>query len=191
MVNRWNSTQAFTQLDLSKTEFWILAHNIPICFITEGMVETIGQAVGKFLWADISENNKQRKAVRIRVEVDITKPLVDQVIVQIPGKRSITLVIKFERLGEFCYCCGKIGHKRDDCLPEESLTFSPPSQLIDVFGPCVKVEYDLENPRKSPRNPVTIELISGIPKDLQEPLNFLASSEELEAELEYIGGGNS
>ncbi|GKF10367.1 reverse transcriptase, partial [Tanacetum coccineum] len=56
--------------------------------------------------------------LRFRVEIDITKPLVPGLfITRLDGKEYL-VSLKYERLSDFCYRCGCLGHGRDSCTNE-------------------------------------------------------------------------
>jgi hypothetical protein len=47
--------------------------------------------------------------------VDVRKPLVQTKRVKKKGEEAITVQLKYERLGIFCYYCGLLGHTEDGC----------------------------------------------------------------------------
>ena len=64
------------------------------------------------MWADF---------YRIRVELDITKPIRRWVKFQdLKTKEMLRYDVKYERMPTFCYFCGSVGHADKNCmLPEE------------------------------------------------------------------------
>ncbi|KAG8367075.1 hypothetical protein BUALT_Bualt16G0034900 [Buddleja alternifolia] len=87
-------------------------------FITLDNIRSIGDKVGSFIKSDLSvEKNRWRKAIRIRVTVDLRKPLIDSVILDLNPKPGIFIQveIRFERLADFYYKCGILGHKFNSC----------------------------------------------------------------------------
>ncbi|KAK6117763.1 hypothetical protein DH2020_048492 [Rehmannia glutinosa] len=61
---------------------------------------TTGSVVGKFL--------------RVRCEIDISKPLRRVVNIHFQGKKLL-ISLKYECLPDFCFFCGRIGHIAKDC----------------------------------------------------------------------------
>ncbi|KAL2453552.1 Zinc knuckle CX2CX4HX4C [Abeliophyllum distichum] len=54
--------------------------------------------------------------MRIRVLVDVSKPLKRSVQIHIEAlKLEVTLLIQYERLPDYCYACGLIGHRFANC----------------------------------------------------------------------------
>lgn len=48
--------------------------------------------------------------VCIRVSVAITKPLKKLIVLKQEGEEDIPMPVVYERLPDFCFCCGCIGH---------------------------------------------------------------------------------
>lgn len=57
------------------------------------------------------------KYLRIRVKINITKPLERAFNFVWDDKNNpIKLLLSYERLPEYCYFCGHIGHSQSECL---------------------------------------------------------------------------
>lgn len=54
-------------------------------------------------------------ALRIRVQIDIAKPLLRCVTIEGPRKQSLKLRLTYEKLPNCCYFCGTLGHLVKDC----------------------------------------------------------------------------
>ena len=52
---------------------------------------------------------------RIRVDIDITKPLMRGKMIHIEDVEEGWVYFKYERLPTFCYCCGILGHQEREC----------------------------------------------------------------------------
>uniref|UniRef100_A0A803L0T6 CCHC-type domain-containing protein n=1 Tax=Chenopodium quinoa TaxID=63459 RepID=A0A803L0T6_CHEQI len=57
--------------------------------------------------------------MRIKVKVDIRKPLRRGLFISTGGSKPKWIVIKYERLGDFCFSCGKLNHIDKDCIAED------------------------------------------------------------------------
>lgn len=64
------------------------------------------------------KNLLTRSFLRARVIVDIRKPLVTGMWCPRPGRDPIWVKAKYERLQNFCYRCGRIGHDQKRCTEE-------------------------------------------------------------------------
>jgi hypothetical protein len=81
------------------------------------MGEMIGEKVGVWLEADVGEDDLAAgEFLRIKVKIDITKPLMRGMMIQVGEGRSKWCPFGYEYLPEFCYNCGVIGHD-DKCCP--------------------------------------------------------------------------
>ena len=60
-------------------------------------------------------------AVKVKVLIDISKPLKRWLRLKLDNFTEIVMVsLKYERLPEFCYVCGRIGHVSKECSDEEA-----------------------------------------------------------------------
>jgi len=104
------------QMNLQFVQFWIQIHDIPIGLMSEKVGKDIGNFIGEFLEYDAKNNsNHLRSYMRIRVLLDVTKPLKRQKKIKKPGGDSGYIRFKYERLGNYCYFCGMLGHIEDFC----------------------------------------------------------------------------
>lgn len=73
-----------------------------------GMGKKIGNVVGQYVCMD---EEKYGGFMRLRVEVDVIKPLKRMMQIQVAGRESCKVLIRFEKLPIYCFECGCIGHK--------------------------------------------------------------------------------
>ncbi|KAL0286551.1 UNVERIFIED_CONTAM: hypothetical protein Scaly_2790000 [Sesamum calycinum] len=144
VLQPWPPEKALAEVDLSKVHIWIQAIGLPVLFVNKENAEKIGNYVGSFVKADLkSDSQRWNRALRIRVEIDVNKPLRDRFVLQKPDGSSILIEIRYKRLGEYCYVCGVIGHKLDLC-PK---TNQNPNLQNFSFGPWLEAENVLiKNP---------------------------------------------
>ena len=52
----------------------------------------------------------------MRISVDITKPLKKILFIKTEEKKKkISVAVEYEKLPDFCYCCGCLGHLYKEC----------------------------------------------------------------------------
>jgi 14-3-3 protein epsilon len=104
------------EVPLFNVPFWVRVHNLPGGYMTQKTGKSLGDYVGEFLeYDDKNDNLSWRKYMRIRVLIDVRKPLKRQKKIKKQGAESIMVQFKYERLGTFCYVCGILGHSDLKC----------------------------------------------------------------------------
>ncbi|XXG40678.1 hypothetical protein AAC387_Pa01g1336 [Persea americana] len=101
---------------LFHTSFWVQIYNLSIGFLSEKILKDIGNYIGLFL--DSNENNLMgvwRNYMRVRVSIDVRKPLQRRMRIKKAGGEWIWIDFKYERLNIFCFICGLLGHTEQQC----------------------------------------------------------------------------
>lgn len=103
-------------VDLNEVEIWVQVHDVPKGFISENIMKSVGMYVGKYVKSDPANFDGTWKSyVRIRVMLDIRKPLKRRMKIKREGGEWSWLNFKYERSGTFCFVCGVLGHTDRDC----------------------------------------------------------------------------
>lgn len=103
-------------ISLDECDFFVHAMGMPLMMVHHRMAEVLGNAMGKFSCMDNShEKGFLGSTLRFRVTIDITKPIRRMIQVTGPDGQEITVQLAYERLPNFCYYCGLIGHLVKDC----------------------------------------------------------------------------
>lgn len=79
-------------------------------------MKAIGDNIGMFIKIDQSGVMGIDKLVRVRVLLDVRKPLVFCVRVKMKNGVEEIFDVKYERPPLFCFFCGKVGHGSKDCV---------------------------------------------------------------------------
>ena len=76
----------------------------------------ISSKLGKFMEVDMrSWQSDQAKFMRVRVELEIDKPLRRGAYIVSSEEEQLWLMFKYERLPTVCFICGKLGHDKKHC----------------------------------------------------------------------------
>uniref|UniRef100_A0A2N9G189 CCHC-type domain-containing protein n=1 Tax=Fagus sylvatica TaxID=28930 RepID=A0A2N9G189_FAGSY len=97
--------------------FWIRIFNLPIKSMVKEVGEDIERAIGQHIEVDVLENGLAwGHYLRIRVNIDITKPLLRGKILVFDEGAPFWVDFRYEHLPIFCYRCGVLGHGMNECL---------------------------------------------------------------------------
>ncbi|KAH9649425.1 CCHC-type domain-containing protein [Citrus sinensis] len=128
-------------MSFTLTLFWVHLRNMLITWMHRDMVQELGEfigSVGEFI-GSVEEGNCIGEIARLRISVDITKPLRKFLEVETEDEGSIPIPILYERLPDFCFCCGLIGHQHKECIeykgqPKEDLPYDYWMKATTRFG---------------------------------------------------------
>ncbi|GKU88181.1 hypothetical protein SLEP1_g2477 [Rubroshorea leprosula] len=70
------------------------------------------------------------RAIRIRIDLEVDKPLQRFKTSQVTPTECKKLRIKYERLSEFCFVCGCLGHLENDCKIANCIKDAGDTQLL-------------------------------------------------------------
>jgi hypothetical protein len=108
------------QMDFSKALFWIQVHDMPLTCMNREVGNRIGQSIGMVEEIDVTGDGVGwGRCLRIRVHIDITKPLERGRALVLNGK-SVWVSFRYEKLPQFCYSCGRIYHAGQPCMNKTS-----------------------------------------------------------------------
>ena len=84
--------------------------------MSQDVGEEIGSKLGNFIEVDRrSWQFNQAKFMRVRVELEIDKPLRRGAYIASSEGERLWLTFKYERLPIVCFICGKLGHDKKHC----------------------------------------------------------------------------
>ena len=105
------------EMELKWSPFWIQSFNLPLMSRTKETGWAIGSFLGEVMEVDVPDSGViWGKCLRVRVRIDVTKRLIQGKKTTIEGGEARWVQFKYERLPNFCYCCGLLSHALKDCL---------------------------------------------------------------------------
>lgn len=121
---------------LNQIDMWVQIYDIPRGFLSENILKSVGSSIGTYIKTDPSTFvGGWKQYVRIRVSLNITKPLKRRVKIKREGDGWSWLNFKFERLGTFCFVCGLIGHAEREC----NVVYAHPGKQVEkAYGTCLR-----------------------------------------------------
>lgn len=110
---------AVNELEFPTCPFWVQIHGLPCEKMTRANAETIGHRFGKLLGVEGAAEGLllNRSFLHVRVEVNLNQPLPKGFWLR---KRTSTgrdhwISYKYEKLSDYCYACGQVGHENKEC----------------------------------------------------------------------------
>ncbi|GLT49039.1 hypothetical protein SLA2020_226240 [Shorea laevis] len=101
--------------DLYEVPFWIQIHGLPPDRLNAETGKRIGENLGRLLEVDDGGGHAWGvEYIRVRVYIDARKPLRRGMKLSL-REGSIWVDFCYERLPNFCYCCGMLDHVERDC----------------------------------------------------------------------------
>lgn len=145
MLQELKGDESPSDVQFRFTPMWINVYDASLAKRNFNMAKAIGDHIGEFMEFDESDELALNRAMRIKVKIDVTCPLVRGM--KIATRDSWKWVkIKYERLPNFCYACGAIGHTQKECdkVEEEGL-----DSITNQYGPWMRASPLKEKPRMS------------------------------------------
>ena len=142
------------EISFKYSAFWIRVFNLPIKSMVRQVGEDIGNAIGRSIEVDVPENGfGWGRYLRIRVNIDITQPLLRGKIFEFEQGTPFWVDFRYEHLPIFCYRCGMIGHSVNECVVGRG-SGGDGGAIGDKFGPWLRAvatrgNYSRRPPRES------------------------------------------
>ncbi|KAF7128084.1 hypothetical protein RHSIM_Rhsim11G0021600 [Rhododendron simsii] len=103
----------------STCPFWVQIHGLPVGKMNRANAEIIGRRFQRLLALEGSSDGilLDRSFLRVRVEIDLNNPLPKGFWLRKSSVllKDLWISYKYERLSDFCYGCGRIGHDSRAC----------------------------------------------------------------------------
>ncbi|XP_019106198.1 uncharacterized protein LOC109135534 [Beta vulgaris subsp. vulgaris] len=93
-----------SNINLTFCPFWVRLYNMPMGFRSDRHVRAVGRSMGEVLEVE-SDGSRWHKSARIRILLDVTKPLRRVQRIALKNGESTLVELKYERLPTFCYVC--------------------------------------------------------------------------------------
>lgn len=115
VLNDFDDKTPPSQMEFNHSPIWIQVHDMPLGCMNCGVGLKIGGSMGSAEEVDAAEDDVGwGRCLRIRVAIDLFKPLERGRALLLPGK-SCWVSFKYEKLPNFCYKCGRILHELKGC----------------------------------------------------------------------------
>lgn len=115
VLQQYDGSSPVQELSFDRTSFWVQIHNLPFSLMTVEAAISLGESLGI---VSIPRDKSEMKGInfmRIRVAVDVTKPLCRGKVFTWDQGREQWASFMYERLPKFCYWCGHLSHDDKEC----------------------------------------------------------------------------
>ncbi|KAG8390813.1 hypothetical protein BUALT_Bualt01G0122600 [Buddleja alternifolia] len=136
-------------VNLDWNDIFVRVSGLPLGLMNHNVAQIIGNHMGIFVDMDLSKSGFfWDSTLRLRVRINVTKPLLRLMTLTIPGGQEVKLSFSYEKLPNFCYLCGVIGHIEDRCEIRYNQSFVHPGDHTP-FGPWLRASNRCANPSRS------------------------------------------
>uniref|UniRef100_A0A2N9J2I4 DUF4283 domain-containing protein n=1 Tax=Fagus sylvatica TaxID=28930 RepID=A0A2N9J2I4_FAGSY len=116
LFQRVDDDEDVASMTFSSIPMWVQIHGLPLRSLSSEVAMDLGASLGEVEPYDATgEERSGESNPRVRVRLDITKPLCRGRKVRLGKGKSGWLTFKYERLPNFCYVCGLLTHGDKDC----------------------------------------------------------------------------
>ncbi|KAF4363271.1 hypothetical protein G4B88_016082 [Cannabis sativa] len=146
---------------------WVQVHNLPHEYYSMDNGNRLGGMLGKVILVELDEEKPVTWGSYFRVLVDINflNPLVSGCYFDLTSGEKRWIQFKFEKIGIFCYFCGRLGHQRKGCsLASPVMVESVDGSAVPLFGPWMSTASRFLDVFYSVTKPVmhsSVELLVG------------------------------
>ena len=145
ILREWKPHLSWDEYDFTTSALWTQVHGLPAAWLSEESLKRIGKKVGKVIESEFKEGGliQHQRFTRLRVEVDITRPLMPGFFLPRPGLNDLWISMKYEKLPEFCFRCGVIGHDYRFCGSTQTKLTNQFGMKFNAFGRWLRSESNL------------------------------------------------
>ncbi|KAF7140800.1 hypothetical protein RHSIM_Rhsim06G0055700 [Rhododendron simsii] len=117
VLQRWEEGIKIDQINFSYCPFWIQLRALPLEFMSVEVGRKMMVGFGDVLEVVMAQlSGNQGRCIRVKVELDITKPLPRGKHVRTADWNPIWVSFRYEKFPYLCHYCGLVGHDDKACM---------------------------------------------------------------------------
>lgn len=118
VLRKWDASKAMEEINFSFSPFWVQVHGLPLGYLNVKSGEKIAPLLGDLVRVeDPEKEGRIARCLRLRIWHNLNNPLKKGFTLKRPNDEDLWVKFQYERLSDFCYGCGKIGHTVPECKP--------------------------------------------------------------------------
>ncbi|KAK4435211.1 hypothetical protein Salat_0684400 [Sesamum alatum] len=139
ILNRIRENENPLRMDLDSCDFHVHVHELPLSMMNFGVATLLGNIIGQFRDLDMDGTGcAWRATLRLRVAINVSRPLPRTIPICSALGKELLVHLTYERLSNFCYLYGKLGHIAKYCELQFEDGFVDPSPEAP-YGPWLQV----------------------------------------------------
>ncbi|KAK3012916.1 hypothetical protein RJ639_009673 [Escallonia herrerae] len=152
VLRDWPANLTLDELEFHHSPFWIRIYGLPPNQMTKSNAERIGARIGELKDIDFTAdgNFAWYKFLRIQVVLDIRQPIHTGFHRTKEASSTSWIHLRYERLPDFCFNCGRIGHVHKGC---SQMPLSFPETKTNPYGPWLRADSSGSFPHTAEWNP--------------------------------------
>ncbi|KAK7835175.1 uncharacterized protein CFP56_023612 [Quercus suber] len=116
LLCRWRKGLSVSNITFTHSPFWVQIWGLPFEHMSLDVGKELGNSLGNFIESDRrTGHSDQAKFMRIRVDLQLDKPLRHGGRVASADGERFWVSFKYKRLPVFCFLCGRLGHDDKRC----------------------------------------------------------------------------
>ncbi|KAF4367770.1 hypothetical protein G4B88_011071 [Cannabis sativa] len=127
---------------------WVQFHNLPHEYFSVDNGNLLGGKVGDVVKVEIDEEKPVEwgSFLRVLIDLNVQLPLTSGCFFDLFSGGKKWVQCKYEKIGIFCYFCGRLGHQRRGCsLSSPVMVEAVDGSLFPMFGPWLSTASRLHD----------------------------------------------
>ncbi|KAK3011760.1 hypothetical protein RJ639_012305 [Escallonia herrerae] len=152
VLRDWPANVTLDKIKFHHSPFWIHIYGLPPSQMTKSNAEKIGARIGDLKEIDFTADGNIAwcKFLWIQVEIDIRQPIHTGFLRTKEASTTSWINLRYERLPNFCFNCGRIGHVHKGC---SQMPLSILESKTNSYDPWLRADFSGSFPRTSDWNP--------------------------------------
>ena len=139
ILSRYDGSCPIQNIRFHMVKFWVQVHGLPVNRLNEKAAYGIGKSIGEVSRASQSGELIGGNFLRIRVGINITRPLSRGRKVFLGRDKEVWVKFNYEKLPNYCYWCGMVSHDAKECKVWLSSKGSLPLDQQE-YGPWLQAD---------------------------------------------------